>query len=91
MKGSAGRTTKRAEFVGIPIERGIPLAPRTSPSGPRTDIAIALERLEPGESFAVPATRIKQLSGAVYCSRKRTGARYAVRRVGEFARVWRLT
>lgn len=90
MKGSAGRTTKRAEFVGIPIERGIPLAPKPR-SGPRSDIKIALEKLEPGESFAVPAERKEQLSIATANHRRQHGGRYAVRRVGEFARVWRLT
>lgn len=79
-------------FVGIPIERGIPMPPKQAQkTGPRTPISVAMHKLKVGESFAVPLEQKKRLGIAASTCRKRTGAKFAVRELDGFARVWRLS
>lgn len=89
-RGSAGDRTE-PEPLGIPIERGIPVAARKRRIGrPRSPIAIALLKLRVGESFAVPLEKRKQLQSLSTQTKAKTVGRYVTREHEGVARVWRI-
>lgn len=82
----------KESFIGIPIERGIPIPPKVNrQTGPRTPMSLALHKLKPTESFAVPLEQKARVSVAACSCHKRTGAKFVVREHEGYARVWRLS
>ncbi len=72
------------------IERGIPLWSKEHVSPLRTQMAKAMDRLEVGESFAVPRKQSRRLVGCARTTKKRTGRVFKVRTQGPWSRAWRM-
>jgi len=93
-KDIAGPKQKaRADFIGIPIERGIPIPTDSGKgmSGPRTMIGQALVKLQPTESFAVPLEQKSKLASNAHAWAKKLKRKFIVRELNGYARCWRLS
>lgn len=76
-----------AESIG-PIQSGIPLPPKP---GPRSSVfRVAMEELEVGESRVFSGVASRKLGQTAATIKKVLGYSYAVRRVGDVVRVWRV-
>jgi len=80
----------RSEQIG-PVQTGIPLPPKSSGHKP-SEIRVAMEELEPGESRVFSNVTSRKLIQTAATLRKVLGRRYSCRETADgIVRVWRVS
>lgn len=82
------RGASYVDTAAIEIDKGVPLLSKRA--GQQTDWAGLLQRMEPGDSCALPLRVRSSLSKVVHVVQSRTPGRYQVRKIdGQTLRLWR--